>query len=35
LDDDGGIIADIGRDGVLCTSAEFGWPDKHENEPQN
>jgi hypothetical protein len=35
FDEDGGIIADIGRDGVLCTSAEFGWRDKHDNEKQD
>jgi hypothetical protein len=34
-DQDGGIIADIGRDSVLCTSCAFGWNEKHENEPQD
>lgn len=29
---DGGITADITRDGTLCTSAEFGWLDRHDNE---
>jgi hypothetical protein len=32
--DEDGIIAEIGRDSVLCTSCEFGWDDRHENEPQ-
>ncbi len=32
LDSDGGITADITRDGTLCTSAEFGWLDRHDNE---
>jgi hypothetical protein len=35
FDEDGGISADINRDGVLCTSAEFGWRDKHDNEKQD
>lgn len=34
FDEDGGIIADIARDGIFCTGAEFGWHDKHENEAQ-
>ena len=33
-DEDGGIDADISRDGIICTSTGFGWQDKHENEPQ-
>jgi hypothetical protein len=32
-DEDGGIVAEIGRDSVLCTSCEFGWNDRHDNEP--
>jgi len=35
LDEDGGIVADIARDGIICTGAEFGWHDKHDNEDQN
>ncbi|MGB9644121.1 MAG: hypothetical protein WCB44_03160 [Stellaceae bacterium] len=35
LDEDGGIVADISRDGIHCTGAEFGWHDKHENAPQD
>jgi hypothetical protein len=27
-----GIVAEIGRDFILCTSCEFGWNDKHDNE---
>ncbi len=34
-DEDGGIIAAIGRDSVLCTSCEFGWTEKHCNEAQD
>jgi hypothetical protein len=34
-DEDGGIIAEIGRDSVLCKSCEFGWTEKHCNEPQD
>ena len=34
-DEDGGILAEIGRDSILCTSAEYGWDEKHVNEPQN
>jgi hypothetical protein len=30
---DGGIDVDISRDGILCTGCEFGWEDKHDNEP--
>ena len=33
--EDGGISVDIGRDNILCTSAEFGWIEKHVNEPQD
>jgi len=33
--EDGGISVGIGRDSILCTSAEFGWTEKHENEPQD
>jgi len=33
--DDTGLSADIIRDGVLCTGAEFGWNDRHANEPQD
>jgi hypothetical protein len=33
--DEDGIVAEIGRDSVLCTSCEFGWDDKHDNEPQD
>jgi hypothetical protein len=33
-DDDGGIEAHIVRDGIYCTGTEFGWSDKHDNEPQ-
>jgi hypothetical protein len=35
FDEDGGISAQIGRDDVLCTSAEFGWDEKHVNEGQD
>jgi hypothetical protein len=35
FEEDGGIGAYIGRDEVLCTSAEFGWDEKHVNEPQD
>jgi CYTH domain-containing protein len=34
-DEDGGIVAEIGRDSILCTSCEFGWTEKHCNEPQD
>ena len=34
-DEDGGILAGIGRDSILCTSCEFGWTEKHCNEPQD
>ncbi len=34
FDEDGGIIAEIGRDSILCTSTEFGWHDRHDNEKQ-
>ncbi len=34
FDEDGGIVADIARDGIYCTGAEFGWRDRHDNEPQ-
>ena len=32
LDSDGGITVDITRDSVLCTSADFGWFERHANE---
>jgi hypothetical protein len=35
FDEVGGIVADIARDGIHCTSAEFGWHEKHQNEPQD
>ena len=35
FDEDGGIVADIHRDGIFVTGTEFGWHDKHENEPQD
>lgn len=35
FDEDGGIIADIHRSGIFVTSAEFGWREKHVNEPQD
>jgi hypothetical protein len=35
FDEDGGIVAEIVRDSVLCTSAEFAWDEKHVNEPQD
>jgi hypothetical protein len=31
----GGIEAAIGRNYILCTSCEFGWTEKHCNEPQD
>jgi hypothetical protein len=31
---DGGIEVVIGRDDVYCTGTEFGWDEKHCNEPQ-
>jgi hypothetical protein len=34
FDQDGGIVADIARDGIICTGAEFGWQGKHDNEPR-
>ncbi|MEQ1651123.1 MAG: hypothetical protein ABL897_01395 [Hyphomicrobium sp.] len=27
-----GLAANIIRDSILCTGAEFGWNDNHENE---
>jgi len=33
-DPDGGIDVDMSRDGISCTGCEFGWDDKHDNEPQ-
>ena len=33
--EDGGISVDIGRDSILCTGTEFGWAEKHVNEPQD
>jgi hypothetical protein len=32
---DGGLAVEIGRDGILCTEAVFGWDSKHDNEPQD
>jgi CYTH domain-containing protein len=34
-DEDGGILAEIGRDSILGASAEFGWDENHVNEPQD
>jgi hypothetical protein len=28
----GGITTEIVRDGICCTTTEFGWKDRHENE---
>jgi hypothetical protein len=32
-DEDCGIFAEIARDSILCISADFGWDEKHVNDP--
>ena len=32
FDEDGGLMVDIARDGIICTGTEFDWDSKHDNE---